>query len=653
MHFPSQLRISFRAAMLAVAATCASVSGADPIPRRIPPAGIELAADVRSELVKRSAKLKQELEQIEHPRSVDAEVFCKAVDYALRHGEFYRDRDVEVAKAALDECRQRIVNLREDRTPWSDAHGLVVRGYRSSVDDSVQPYGLWIAEDVDFDKAVPLYVWLHGRGDKVTDLHFIQRRMTREGTITPPGAIVLHPFGRHCVGFKSAGERDVLEAIEDVAREYKIDRDRIVLMGFSMGGAGAWHIGAHYGDKWVAVSAGAGFAETAKYNRLAPADFPVWYEQRLWGIYDVPNYVRNLFNLPTIAYSGENDRQIQAARVMEEAFQQWNRELPHLIGPGMGHKYHPDTLAEILNRIDEAVRAGRPQNRRQISLQTRTLRYNKFDWLSILALEQHWSDARVDAKIQDQTVEIETVNVKALALSPMPLSGQVQINIDGQQLSLTNHASANGQVQLHHDQEWRLGAQPPALRKRPGLQGPIDDAFLDAFLVVTPTGEAWHAEVQEWIEFELAHFQDRWRALFRGEVRTKPDTEVTPEDMASMHCILWGDPASNRLIAKCLATKELPLRWDSSSVTIGAASFSSTEHVPVLIYPNPLQPDKYVVLNSGPTFREAHDRTNSLQNPKLPDWAILDIRQQPNAEVAGRVAAANFFDESWQPKTQP
>ena len=50
------------------------------------------------------------------------------------------------------------------------------------------------------------------------------------------GGIVLHPFGRQCFGYKSAGAIDVLHAIEDVKAKYPIDPDRIVLYGFSMGG---------------------------------------------------------------------------------------------------------------------------------------------------------------------------------------------------------------------------------------------------------------------------------------------------------------------------------------------------------------------------------------------------------------------------------
>ena len=72
------------------------------------------------------------------------------------------------------------------------------------------------------------------------------------------------------------------------------------------------------------------------------------------------------------------------------------------------------------------------------------------------------------------------------------------------------------------------------------------------------------------------------------------------------------------------------------------------EDYSVLIYPNPLNPTKYVVINSGPTFREGHDRTNSLQNPKLPDWAVIDLSQPPDELAPGRIAAADFFDEDWQ-----
>ena len=163
----------------------------------------------------------------------DIEVYAKAVRWALRFNEFYKKDQAKVDFWALAEANKRLDHLATH--PWTSQKGLVVRGYRTSIDGSVQPYGVEIPENADPKKT---YVFLHGRGDKTTDLHFIDQRATKPGKIAPEGAIILHPFGRHCMGFKSAGEIDVLEVVEHAAKAYGTSRTP-VLMGFSMGGATA------------------------------------------------------------------------------------------------------------------------------------------------------------------------------------------------------------------------------------------------------------------------------------------------------------------------------------------------------------------------------------------------------------------------------
>jgi hypothetical protein len=136
----------------------------------------------------------------------------------------------------------------------------------------------------------------------------------------------------------------------------------------------------------------------------------------------------------------------------------------------------------------------------------------------------------------------------------------------------------------------------------------------------------------------------------RGEVRVKKAAEVTAEDMVKHTLVLWGDAKSNALVAKVLtagSTKKLPMTWDEKVLRLGEVEVDGGRHVPVMVRPNPLEPRGTVILNSGLTFREAHDKTNSLQNPKLPDWAILDITIPPDAEKAGRVVKAGFFGEGW------
>jgi hypothetical protein len=198
------------------------------------------------------------------------------------------------------------------------------------------------------------------------------------------------------------------------------------------------------------------------------------------------------------------------------------------------------------------------------------------------------------------------------------------------------------------DGKWSFAEpeKPVQLAKRPGLQGPIDDALMESFLVVTPSGTSQYPQVEKWVNFELDHFRRRWQAVYRGRLREKRDVDVTPADVEHYHLLAWGDPQSSQLIAR--VADKLPVTWRSDTVGGADRTFDAATHVPLAIYPNPLNPQRYLVLNSGPTHREAHDRTNSLQNPKLPDWAVVDVTVQPDGAHPGRVVAADFFDEAWR-----
>ncbi len=644
-----------------------------PIPRILPPAGIELPKEEQEKLVARIEKIrelaatkeKQGMFILSVAQDADIEIFLLAVEFALEFDEFYDPKDLAKATALLDEAEKRMKEAAKEESPWVDGKtGLIVAGYTPelSPDETPQPYGLVIPKGHDFDEPCPLYVWLHGRGDKQTNLHFIYERMRSQGQIAPPGAIVLHPFGRQCVGFKFAGETDITEAILDVKDRYNIDPSRVVLIGFSMGGAGAWHYGAHYATDFCAVSPGAGFAETAKYRRLKPEDFPPGYEQKLWGLYDVPCYTRNLFNLPTIAYSGENDKQIQAAQIMEEAFLAEGRKLEHLIGPGVEHKYEPKTLEKLLGRLAGIVKQQQPDMPSEVHLQTRTLAYPYMHWVNAERLTEHWLDSRIDAKLVGNKIVMTTKNIESLSLFPFEQMAGVEIAIDGDRLIVKKPLKAGEdgpkaaylhRVGGHWTEMTRL---PTGMHKNEYVHGPIDDAFTGngRVVVVMPTGKSKHEKVAAWVKNESEHQLTRWRALMRGELTVKTDKEVLAElaeadDVPTTdNYLLWGDVDSNLLLAKW--QKDLPVEWKEKTWSLGGKSYDASTTVPVLIYPNPDDGTKYVVLNSGLTFREGHDSTNSNQTPKLPDWAAIDITVPADANAAGKVVAAGLFDEEWQAK---
>ena len=95
---------------------------------------------------------------------------------------------------------------------------------------------------------------------------------------------------------------------------------------------------------------------------------------------------------------------------------------------------------------------------------------------------------------------------------------------------------------------------------------------------------------------------------------------------------------------------KLPIRWDGDKVVVGDRTFAAGTHAPIFIFPNPLNPTRYVVLNSGFTFREAADLNNARQIPTLPDWAVVDVTTPPDAHNPGKIAAADFFGEAWELK---
>jgi hypothetical protein len=164
--------------------------------------------------------------------------------------------------------------------------------------------------------------------------------------------------------------------------------------------------------------------------------------------------------------------------------------------------------------------------------------------------------------------------------------------------------------------------------------------------MVAPTGKASNPALGRWATNEMAKAITEWRDQFRGDAPVRRDDEVTDADIAANNLVLWGDPRSNKLLARI--TGRLPVHWDSREVRVGQEHFDSTHHALVLVYPNPLNPLRYVVLNSGFTFVHPRSTSNADQTPKLPDYAVVDIDGSPTVGVNGKVVAAGFFDEAWR-----
>ena len=655
--------------------------------RRIPREGISVPAD-RTETLQASLQVLQaKIADLNRANDVetksllpDVMIFERAVRVALDHGEFFSPKEIDKADRLLVEGISRADQLLAGQADWPNHSGLVVRGYISRIDHTVQPYGLVIPKTYAFNQGVATRcdLWFHGRGETLSEVNFLWDRLKNAGRYTPEHTIVLHPYGRYSNAFKFAGEVDVLEALEDVQRRYRIDEDRISVRGFSMGGAACWQFAVHYPDRWFAANPGAGFSETPQFLKFFQKERlkPTPWEKALWNLYDCDKYAMNLAHCPTIAYSGENDTQKQAADVMAAALLNREIRLRHVIGAKMGHKIDAASKDIIEAGMNSLARRGRMTERTDLDFGTHTLKYNRLNPLTVDGLVEHWKSSwvavrqRIDRREPTETTfKIITSNVSALTLDfpagtfPVVSRSPLRILFESVEDSAAQRSSGpvavvgegpysdgSARLQAHRNRTgtWVAGPLEAELRKRHNLQGPIDDAFMDSFVFVRPTGTAANESVKKWAASELDRAIEHWRRHFRGDARVVNDVDVTDDLMESANLVLWGDPSSNSVMAK--VAEQLPIAWTDTQITVGQTTYDAAHHAPILIYPNPLNPDRYVVLNSSFTYRDYAYLNNARQVPMLPDWAVIDLRTPPGNVWPGHVVAADFFDERWQLK---
>jgi dienelactone hydrolase len=586
----------------------------------------------------------------------DVEICGEAAEFVGEIEDYHEAKDVARLLRVLDRGMERASDLAKGRAPWAEATGSVVRGYRSKIDGTAQPYAVIVPQGIDPDDRIRLDVVLHGRDAKLNEVRFFDAHDGKPAPADLPG-LVLHVFGRGNNAYRWAGEVDVYEAIDAVKRNYRVDDRRIVLRGFSMGGAGAWHLGLHDPSRWSSVEAGAGFTETMTYAKLRD---PSEVVRKGLRIYDAVDYAVNAFDVPIVGYGGENDPQNQASKNIEAALvalgvpmktnglvtRTKGVDFLRVVGKGMGHAVDKDSAKLMKEFHDEHAQKGTDLYPRKVRFATYTLKYNHAGWLTIKRLGEHYRRATLEGEIVGDLAMVKTENVEALAIARQVAE---TIRLDGQEFPIRTAAKGllpdvyflktpEGWTLLDHDGSLAIEENPKGV-KHPGLQGPIDDAFTGPFLMVIgkepPTNK-----VQEWALFRHLGFLNDFAHGMRGIARIKFDVEVTEQDIQDNNLILFGDPSSNKLIARVLPG--LPLTWTATEVKLDG-TFPAADHVPVLIQPNPLNRHRYVVINSGHTFgAKEFAGTNALLYPHLGDYAVFKIGQPDEVKAGG------YFDEAWK-----
>jgi predicted esterase len=661
-------RLLIPSACLAVAVAFAAP------PKEAPPAP---DADVIKSLGEQTEKLDKKIAilrrlGINDPYLAEVEVYHKAAAWLLEHEEFGQKGAVAWTREILDRGLLRAAQQARGEAPWLYQTGQsVARAYRSRIDGSVQPYAVALPADYGKDRSRKwrVDVVLHGRNDELTEVSFLHQHNGDNDVPAGQDWVQIDLYGRGNNAYRWAGETDVQEAVENflaveqlLGRGVLIDRNRFVLRGFSMGGAGTWHLGLHRPSTWCVIGPGAGFTSTHGYKNL-PDKLPA-YQEACLSIYDAVDYAENAFDVPVVAYAGADDPQLQAARNIEERLKKLGIPITLLVAPGLAHQFPAEWQKKAETEYEKFTANGRPEQRPHVHFVTYTLKYPSCGWVEILGLDHHYQRALVDAERSDKglTVKTENVSVLHLGMPPGALREATPVTIDGQSLKVLPYQGAGGDLQLYlerRDGQW-AAALPERLfterlrtpHKTTGLQGPIDDAFMSSFLCVRGAGAPWNDAVRQYADADLKRFQAEWSKSFRGDLPVKDDVDVTPEDLVSHHLILFGDPGSNSVLAQ--AMPGLPFQWTKDKIVWNGKDYTAGEHVPVLIQPSPFAVNRYVVVNSGHTFHaEDFKGTNALLYPRLGDYAMLKRAGDKQDPLAVEVVEAGLFDDFWKWPTRP
>src|SRR5262245_30134761 len=183
------------------------------------------------------------------------------------------------------------------------------RSYEFKEAGKAMEYALFVPSRYDKEKKSPLMLALHGLGGN-------PQQMIRSRGLTEQaekyGYLVAAPMGYNSSGWYGArapgglgkgkgkdapanlgelSEKDVMNVLAEVRREFTVDEKRIYLIGHSMGGAGTWHLGTKYSDLWAGLAP------------IAPAAF------------GAPTGLDKLAKIPVIVVQGDKDNLVPATGV--------------------------------------------------------------------------------------------------------------------------------------------------------------------------------------------------------------------------------------------------------------------------------------------------------------------------------------------------
>jgi pimeloyl-ACP methyl ester carboxylesterase len=517
--------------------------------------------------------------------------------------------------------------------------------FRSPVDGRTHPYAVCATDDDPSPRPLLIEV----SPGAIADLPGAVR-LTEEiaGVAAAAGrsCIVLRPTGRGPGSvYQNYGEVDVLEAIEAVASERPIDRDRISVTGASMGGAATWYLASHYPDLFAAAAPFCGYCDHRLWEKPGGLTFPMHpWEVPSWESRSAACIPENLLRAALWIVHGEWDRSVgggvsvEHSRQMDRLLRGLGADPIYTELPGVGHDARvPEVWHRVIPWLLDQRKLRDPS---EVRLAASSLRHARSAWVAIEQFERDGRRATVEAELRDDRVEVRTSNVRRLALGSLPDDRRRRVTIDGDD-------AGGGPAFVRIDGRWSATSKPiPAAEKRPGASGPIGDLFFAGTVLVPGTiGSPEETFFNEWCAEEAAEFYpSRNGGVHRGGIMGRNTVElpvvrdVDLDDAArrANNLLLYGTASTNAVLARF--ADHLPIAFEPGRVRLGDRTFAHARVAAIAVFPHPEAEGRYVAVHGG-VSPDAITWGSHLDLGLLPDYLVY---------AGGDVLEWGFFDNAWR-----
>ena len=595
-------------------------------------------------LARYAATLPKEKRMGHGPLAEAALAVRKAAASARWAGRYYGGNVGGEAVAAAEKAVAALENPRAAETPRV---GFQERAYLSEIDGNPEPYLLYVPTKYDAKREWPLLVFLHGYASDldVNNWKDYMYSPTLERVCEEEGVILLLPYGRSNTEFMGIGESDVLRAIRCVRGEYRVDPRRIIMSGISMGGSGAYTIACHHPDLFAQVVAISGRIDYYLWMRVPRQLLPRFKQIQMDADY-ARELLPNLGHVPVLIFHGGRDHLVAIAqsRLTHKLLTDLGQSSRYVEFAWAGHNdiYSATFLHE---RFREVLRSARAVVKpRKVQFRTFTTKYASAYWATIEEIRVWGDQAEVIAQVvRENQIAIKCRNVSALRLGP-DIPGvtdvkAVRVIVNGQAVKPV--AAAEGTLRITLTAAAGKGKR--ALRKRVGLCGPIREAYDAPFVIVYPAPQTAETEVDRKNAARLAR---EWSAYAQGNARMLPDARVTDAHVRQFNLVLCGSPATNKVLQRM--SNKLPVRMEANEYVVGPHRFPLKDNGMQLIYPNPLNPKRYVLVVHGAAWGSELQRNHKLDF--LPDFIVYSHRTDLDGTMfpTNQFLCAGYFDNYWR-----